>query len=266
MSAVLDRSLAVLETLSLFPQGRTLAEISSDCEIAKATVHRLLAHLIKRGYVRQSGDDGAYLLTLQLPMLSARYLKGQGFVDICQPELDRLAEHSGELVRLAWRDADRLVFIAEAQRAAPGLRYDANLGQVATLHVTAVGKVWLATMPADEAVRRVRAQGRLLDPQLGPRAIKSEKELLTELTRTRRRGYALAIDEGEVGAAAVAVPVMTPDATRDFLAGLAIIGPAARLQRSRLVEFVPALRAAADAIGRNWSLRTFCRRTDAVSL
>ena len=260
MSAILDRALVLLERLSLAPQGVALADICRDCDIAKGTAHRLLAHLIKRGYVRQSGEDGVYLLTLQLPLLSAHYLEGQGFLDICQPQLDRLAELSGELVRLAWLDGDRLVFIAEAQRAAPGLRYDANLGNVATLHVTAVGKTWLATMPAEEVVKRVRAQGRLLDPGLGPRAIKSEKELLTEVTRTRRRGYALAIDEGEVGAAAVGVPIVTVHATPGFLGALAIIGPAARLQRARLVEFVPELRAAAAAIAELWPLRSFCRK------
>ena len=266
MSAILDRALNLLEGLSLAPQGVALADICRDCEIAKGTAHRLLAHLIKRGYVRQSGDDGLYMLTLQLPLLSARYLEGQGFFDICQPQLDRLAELSGELVRLAWLDGNRLVFVAEAQRVAPGLRYDANLGNVATLHVTAVGKTWLATMPPEEVVRRVREQGRLLDPELGPRAIKSEKELLTEITRTHQRGYALAIDEGEVGAAAVGVPIVTPRAAPGFLGALAIIGPAARLQRARLVEFVPALRGAADAIAELWPVRSFCRKAAPASV
>lgn len=264
MSAILDRALVLLERLSLAPQGLALVDICRDCEIAKGTAHRLLAHLIKRGYVRQSGDDGVYILTLQLPLLAARHLAAQGFLDICQPQLDRLAEFSGELVRLAWLDGDRLVFIAEAQRAAPGLRYDANLGNVATLHVTTVGKTWLATMTPEEVVRRVREQGRLLDPKLGPRAIKSEKELLTEVTRTRRRGYGLAIDEGEVGAAAVGVPIVTEHANPAYLGGLAIIGPAARLQRERLVEFVPELRAAANAIAELWPLRSFCRKAGAA--
>ena len=260
MSAIVDRALVLLERLSLATHGVALADICRDCEIAKGTAHRLLAHLIKRGYVRQCVDDGLYMLTLQLPLLSAHYLQGQGFPDICQPQLDRLAELSSELVRLAWLDENRLVFIAEAQRAARGLRYDANLGQVATLHVTAVGKSWLSTMPPEEVVKRVREQGRLLDPKLGSRAIKSEKELLTEVARTRRRGYALAVDEGEVGAAAVGVSIMTHGAAPAFLGALAIIGPAARLQRARLVEFVPALRAAADAIAELWPLRSFCRK------
>jgi IclR family acetate operon transcriptional repressor len=265
MSAILDRAIAMLERLSLAPQGLALADICRSCGVAKGTAHRLLAHLIKRGYVRQSDEDALYTLTLQLPLLSARFLERQGFLDICQPQLDRLAELSGELVRLAWLDGNRLVFIAEAQRAAPGLRYDANLGQVATLHVTAVGRVWLATMAPEQVVQCVRDQGRLLDPKLGPSAIKSERELLTEVTRTRRRGYALAIDEGEVGAAAVAVPIAAPLAAAGFVGALAIIGPTARLQRARLVAFVPAMRAAADTIAQLWPLRSFCRKGGAAS-
>jgi len=257
MSAILDRSLALLERLAGAPHGISLAQISDESKVAKGTAHRLLAHLIKRRYVGQS-EGGLYTLTLQLPLLAAHSLRGKGFLNVCQPQLDTLAQVSGELVRLAWQDGDRLIFISEAQRARRGLRYDSNLGQVAVLHATAVGKTWLATLPNKDVLQHVRAQGRLWDPNLGPRAVKSEQELMTEIARTRKQGYSIAIDEGEIGAAAVAVPILAADHAFSYLGALAIIGPTARLPRSKLEELVPALRKAAEYIVKALPLRTFC--------
>ena len=263
MSAILDRSLALLEHLAKAPDGISLTELSTDSGVASGTAHRLLAHLIKRGYVRQS-ERGMYSLTLQLPLLAAHFLHGKGFLNVCQPRLDELAHHSGELVRLAWLDGDRLVFIAEAQSARRGLRYDANLGQIAILHATAIGKTWLAAQSDKDALRRVRAQGRIWDPNLGPRAIQSEKELLTEIERVREQGYAIAIDEGEIGAAAVSVPILAEDHVPAYLGGIAIIGPTARLSRPKLEAFVPHLRKAAASIVEMLPLRTFCKDRGAV--
>jgi IclR family transcriptional regulator, acetate operon repressor len=261
MSATLDRSLDILEALVPAPQGLTLAQLCKSCGVTKATAHRLLAHLAKRGFVYQS-ETGWYALTMQLPVLASRFLENLGFLDVCQPALERLAALSGELVRLAWLDGDRLVWIAEAQGARPGLRYDGNLGRIATLHITAVGKTWLAALDPDAAVREVRAQGAFGAKGLGPKAIRAVPELLAELAKTRRRGYALAIDEVAVGTAAVAVPMVSTGTPRQFLGALAVVGPTARLPRSKLTELVPALEAAASTIVDLWPIRAFCRRSE----
>ena len=42
-AAILDRSLSLLERLSLAPQGLALAALCRDCEIAKGTAHRRFA-------------------------------------------------------------------------------------------------------------------------------------------------------------------------------------------------------------------------------
>ncbi len=262
MSATLDRSLDLLEALAQYPQGLSLADISRHCHIAKGTAHRLLLHLATRGYVRYDERTAMHLPTMQMPVLASRLLERMGFLDVCQPELDRLADLSGELARLVWRDGERLVYIAEAQGAGPGLRYDANLGRVAVLHTTAAGKTWLAGLAGDHVKTLVRAQHLLGDPSLGPCAIKSMSELMTELARTRRRAYGLAIDETEVGTSAVAVSI-TPSAiagrTADALGCLAIVGPTARFSRVRMVELVPAMQTAAASIAQLWPIRSFCR-------
>jgi IclR family acetate operon transcriptional repressor len=263
MRSAVDRVFDILEALAEAPEGLPLAHVARRAGLAKATAHRLLAELAARGVVRAADGPGGYRLTLELAVLGTRHLAGLGVLDLAQPELDRLAAVSGELARLAWLDGERLVLIAEAQGAAPGLRYDANLGRIAKLHATAVGKCWLADLSAEEARARVAAQGLIgAAAGLGPAAITSFEGLATELARVRRAGFATAVDEGELGAAAVAAPIRTEGKAPRYLGSLAVIGPTVRLSRARLAALAPEVIAGAGRLGRLLTLAPWCRRIE----
>jgi DNA-binding IclR family transcriptional regulator len=199
---------------------------------------------------------------LELPLLANRYLAKVGIVDVCQPILDELARLSRELVRLAWRDGDRLVWIAEAQGASRGLRYDGNLGRVAALHATAVGKAVLARLPFEEAAALVRRQGLLGARGLGPKALTTMEALATELVRTARRGYAIAVDEGELGAAALAVALSPGNDPGRVVGSLAVVGPSVRMTRSRMTALAPDLQGCAARLSTLLRLPSICRRAD----
>ena len=62
----------------------------------------------------------------------------------------------------------------------------------------------------------------------------------------RAAGYAVAVDELEVGLTAVAAPIR--NAHGDIVASLSLSGPTFRLDKERVAEVLPALRAAAGEI------------------
>lgn len=261
MRSAIDRIFDLIEVIAARPDGVALNELASASKLSKPTAHRLLADMVKRGLVRQNGATGVYSLTLEIALLGFRHLANVGFLDVIQPELDRLAIDAGELVRLSWLDGDRLVIVAESQGAKPGLRFDANLGRPVVLHTMAVGKMFLASMPRADAMALVQAQGMLGKPQNGPNAIQTEAELDLELSRSERQGYALAYDEGDLGTAAVAVPIVDPTSSR-FIGALAIVAPTARWTKTRLGEFAPVLHQTAAAIASKSTIAPFCRRTE----
>jgi DNA-binding IclR family transcriptional regulator len=262
MTSAVDRIFDVLEALANAPDGLPLVTIAGSTGMAKPTVHRLLADLEARQIVCRVGDGGIYALTLELPVLANRFLLAKGFIDLCQPELERLAKISGELVRLAWRDGDRLVYVAEAQGAHEGLRYDSNLGRAVILHATAVGKCLLAWLPADMAERAVAKQGLLGGSTLGPNAVTTMPALTTELARIRRRGFGMARDESEIGAAAVAAPIFSDSSRSDVVAGLAVIGPTARVSAADLTEMAPHVMKSAEELSRLVVLAPFSKKGD----
>lgn len=258
MTSAADRIFAVIQALAAAPEGRSLQAVAKAAGLAKPTAHKLLQDLEARSLARNVGD-GSYALTLELAVIAADHLSRVGFLDICRPELDRLAGLSGELVRLAWRDGDRLVFVTEAQGAREGLRYDPNLGRPAILHTMAVGKCMLAWMTPEAAEAAVARQG-LLGRQLGPNSITTMEALLTDLARVRKRGFATAIDETELGPSAVAAPIFAGEGSAEVVASLAVIGPSARFGMAEITRLAPeVMRSAADLTGRI-GLLPFCRK------
>ena len=123
----IERVFSVLESLTGEPQGLPMQTLAEQLEIPKSATHRLLAELIRLGYVRQNPDNLRYHLSTKLVAMGFRYLSGSG-ADIIQPVLDRLAGETGELVRLGVIQGERQVWIAKSQGARSGLRYDPDRG------------------------------------------------------------------------------------------------------------------------------------------
>jgi IclR family transcriptional regulator, KDG regulon repressor len=70
----IDKALEVCEVLSGVPRGMSLSDLARALRQPASTVHRLLAVLRKRGYVRQDDETQRYGLTLKMLDLSFRSL------------------------------------------------------------------------------------------------------------------------------------------------------------------------------------------------
>ena len=195
----IDRMIDVIELLVDHPRGIMLSDIARQLGLAKSATHRMLTTLVSRKYVEQLPEMNTYRLGLKLTGLGFRYVAQTGIFDVCQPLLNRLAQETSELVRMALADERGLTWGARAQGARFGLRYDPDMGSKVVLHATATGRAWLATLPEDEALALVEAHGFDVPSRFGPQKVRNKSQLLTELTTTRDRGYALASEETEPG-------------------------------------------------------------------
>lgn len=70
----IDKALEVCEALSAAPSGLALTDLARAIGRPRPSVHRLLAVLKRRGYVRQDEDTQRYSLTLKMLDLSFRLL------------------------------------------------------------------------------------------------------------------------------------------------------------------------------------------------
>jgi IclR family transcriptional regulator, acetate operon repressor len=239
MSGVMERTLGILELLASKAEPLDLGVIAEELDIPRSAVHRLLTDLVKCGYVRQTRDHGQYTLTTKLVSLGLSYLSQTGIVDIAQPLLDRLAAASGELVRLSVIDGERLTWVARAQGAKQGLRYDPDMGQIARLSCSASGLAWLSTMSDEDALQMVSRQGLGQCADYGPNAPETIADFMLALNATRKRGYSMAIETFAIGLSAVAAPVCRPG--QPPIGVISIGGPTVRFTPEKMAEVGPAL-------------------------
>ncbi|HEX7386514.1 MAG TPA: IclR family transcriptional regulator [Castellaniella sp.] len=240
MSSSLQKSLSILELLAKTPSPMPLRDIAEFLDSPPATVHRLLKLLSEAGYVRQDRSSNDYYLSLKLASLGLIGLSNTGIHGVAQPLLDRMANETGELVRLGLIENERLVFIAKATVARYGLRYDPDAGQEAPLCCTASGQAWLLNLSDEEALRIVTQQGFPPKEQHGPNAPATIHEFLDGLAEARKRGYGLNINASMDGITAIAVPIIQPK-DRRVVGALAISGPSSRLTKEIAETFLPMM-------------------------
>jgi len=246
MNGVLERTLGILELLSQHGEGMELASIADQLNIPRSAVHRLLTDLVRLGYVRQARGHGDYLLTTKLVAMGLSYLGNSGIIDISQPLLNRLAEVSGELVRLSVVDGERLTWVARAQGARQGLRYDPDMGSDARLSCSSSGWAWMSTMNDDDALALVAKQGIGQPADFGPAAPTTLQAVLDAVHTTRERGYSLTTDTYTLGLSAMSAPVRFHG--QPAIGVVTIAGPTVRFTPERMQSLVPELLATAQQI------------------
>ncbi|SDO06456.1 transcriptional regulator, IclR family [Rhodoferax sp. OV413] len=246
MSGILERSFKVLEHLADHPEGTALSAMAQELAMPLSATHRLLTELIRCGYVRQEQSHSVYVLNIKLVSLGLRFLSNSGIVDVAQPLLDRLAAESGELVRLAVVDGDELTFVAKAQGATKGLRYDPDMGLSVNLSCSAAGHAWLSTMDDKQALQRVNQQGFGKPEDFGPNAPKNAKALLPFLHNARARGFSMINEVFAPAMTAMAAPLRGNNNV--VLGVITIAGPLVRLTEKRMEALGPNLLATADEV------------------
>jgi IclR family transcriptional regulator, acetate operon repressor len=246
MSGVLERTLGILEVLAVHPEGRSLGAIAEKLNIPLSAAHRLLAELTQRGYVKQLKDQGEYVLSTKLVAMVLDYMGAAGIVDFAQPVLDRLAQETGEFIRLAVIEGDRLLWVARAQGARRGLRYDPAIDNAARLSCTATGHAWLMTMTDDDALMTVAKQGFGKPEEYGPKAPTNPTQLIQLLQAARIRGYGMTQDMFGPGLASVAVPICRKGESPVGI--LSIAGPTVRMSPEQCAGMLNSLNAAAHDI------------------
>ena len=246
MSEALERGLALVERLAGQPEGMPLSMLADELLIPHSACHRLLAQLQQLGYVRQVRAQGPYLLTTKIAALGLAFLSSTGIVDIAEPLLERLANESGELVRLSIIDDDRLTWVAKAQGGRKGVRYDPDMGMDAHLSCTASGHAWLLTLSDERALELVSRQGFGAPEDYGPNAPTTVKALLGFLHGARTRGYAMIDEVFAPGMTAMAAPVLR----RGVATGvISIAGPRTRFTVPRMHALAPSLLATTAELG-----------------
>src|SRR5579859_7042177 len=237
----LQRGLRLLHLFSESPRGLTAKQVASLTRFPVSTVHRFLANLVTAGFLNRDGE-GTHHLGIACFSIGQAAVGQLDIRRLSLPYLQELNRQTRETIHLTVRHGLSAVYVEKLDSPEP-LRIHSRIGASVPLHCTAVGKVMLAHMPADE-------QERIL-PELDlkrhtPNGVGNLQELRTELFRVRKNGYAFDLEEHELHIRCVAAPIW--DHNGVVHSSLSITAPAIRMPVMRLRQLAPLIQAAGRKI------------------
>jgi IclR family transcriptional regulator, acetate operon repressor len=202
-----DRALRIVEMLAEpmnQQQGLGLAEIAARAGVAKSSAHALLATLMSHGYVARTEPGPRFRLGMSLMRLGEMVAGNMPLVDVARPVLRSLAAAASMTARLVLSDNGRPLYVARVE--GPGsVQFTSQVGQYERPHSTGSGKVILASLSDDEALRVVAESGGLV--RRTRNTFVEEPALVAELARIRGRGFAVDDEEDADGVVCVAAGV-----------------------------------------------------------
>jgi len=264
VNPLLERCFQLIEFLAEEPRAYRLGVISERLGLQKGAAHRLLAALCGMGWVEQEPETGFYRLTLRLAVMGQRVLLATRIPDLTRPILQKLAEESQELVRLAIVEGERLSWVAFVQGRRTGLIYQPEMIGRTPLTVTSHGKAYLSTLPPEDAMRIVCEEGFPPPGRYGPRAIQSIEAFAAAIDETRARGWGMSYEEGERGIAAIAAPIRPFGPDTPAVATCSVAGPLMRFGADDIVRHASLVMQAANEIAAIWPLRAAHTESDLV--
>ncbi|MEP7048502.1 MAG: IclR family transcriptional regulator [Ilumatobacteraceae bacterium] len=198
-----------------------LSELARRVGVTKSTMHRTCGVLVDRGALERTGSGryrlGVHLLEYGQLVTARSALRTQAL-----PLLVDLRNAIGETVQLGV-PADGDILYIERVEGVGSLRFTTEASRRSPVHRSSAGKCIAAFRP-EVAAARISAG---MKPFTG-HTIVIPKMFVGELAKVRERGYAISIDESELGLSSIGVPVRShPDG--EVIAAISTAGPTARL-------------------------------------
>lgn len=240
------RVLSLLRAFSEEDPKRSLTDLAAAVGLSKATAHRMLKILEQEDFVYRSPDSGEYQLGPEIIVLGSRALRAMDIREAARPELEALANSTGEDASLEVLVGAE-VLILDEKRGHGLLSLETELGTRWPAHATATGKAMIAF---SEAEMKEPSEG--LAP-VTKHTITSWDRWTRTLAEVRKKGYATNREELEYGYQAVAAPVR--DRKGRVIAALSVGGSIHRVTRSRMSSLAKSVQEAAARMSRRLGFR-----------
>ena len=229
-----DRALDVLLVFTDGSAEYTLGDLAVRSGLEKATVHRLVRTLKARGFVERR-LNGRYALGKVFSTLGMLVVESWTLRDMIEPTLVSLVKRTHETAFCSILDGSDVLTIASVS-GPQRLRLAIVPGERGPAAITADGKVLLAHLSQEEALRRVAVETDAYPSKHRPWL----RRLLAELQIVRKTKVGFDLEEHSPDLRGVSVPLR--DDHGKVCAAVAISAPTTRMPNEKLPEIVDALR------------------------
>jgi DNA-binding IclR family transcriptional regulator len=231
----LDRAVHLASMVVEAEAPLSFADLQEASGLAKSTTSRILAAL-ERGGLLEREHAGGYVAGSLFWLYAARHDPWEHLVRLARPVMEQVGRDTHETVHLSVIRGGHDVQVAQVD--SHYLLGTRDWSQVdVPAHTSALGKVFLAWGVLD-------LSGADLERRT-PETLTTRASLERDGVLARGRGYAVTVDELEVGLTGIAAPVRKTGG--EVVAALGISGPTSRLD-GRIDELGRNLVARADEV------------------
>jgi DNA-binding IclR family transcriptional regulator len=237
---VIERMFTLFEILAAHEEPVSLKDIAEQSGLHPSTAHRILNDLTIGRFVDRP-EPGSYRLGMRLLELGNLVKARLNVRDAALGPMRELHKLIQQPVNLSVRQGDEIVYVERAYSERSGMQVVRAIGGRAPLHLTSVGKLFLAV----DDTQRVRAYATRTGLAGQTRnSLTQLPKLEQELQASRQTGVARDNEELELGVRCMAAGIY--DDHGKLVAGLSISAPADRLDEN----WLPKLKATAAEISR----------------
>ena len=240
---VIERMFTLIEILSTREEAISLKEISEQSGLHPSTAHRILNDLASGRFVERPAA-GSYRLGMRLLELGNLVKARLNVRDAALAPMRELHKLTQQPVNLSMRQGDEILYVERTYSERSGMQVVRAIGGRAPLHLTSVGKLFLAS----DDPQRLRAYAvRTGLPGQTRNSITELPILERELSKARQYGIARDNEELELGVRCMAAGIY--DDQNKLVAGLSISAPADRLDESWLSKLQTTASEISAALG-----------------
>lgn len=220
---VIDRMMKLLNVLADHAEPLGLKQLAAQTSLHPSSAHRILGVMVEKGFVERI-EPGSYQLGIKLLELGNLVKARINVRQVALPFMQKLRDELDETVNLTLRQGDEIVYVERVTAAKSMMRVVQVVGTRAPLHITAVGKIFLAEDGQQSCEKYVLRSGM---PAYTKDTITTLERLREEVDKAESSGYAVDKEEAEKGVCCIGAGIC--DSSGKLVAGLSISAPAERI-------------------------------------
>ena len=233
-----QRAFHLLKLVAESPAEQSLSSLARNMGCSKSTTHGLIQSLLNVGALEQGSLRKKYFLGPAIVELAFQNRNYFQIGDKARPILEALRDQIGETVFLGVMGRSRGIVVATAE-SQKSLKLSAPPGTSISLRAGALGKVYLASLPQNQAVQFI--QERELT-RYTEKTITDKSDYLAEIDQVRQNGYAVDDEEFLPGVKAIATGVGNH---RGLPLALWVVGFAGAMENGVLPKIIRCIQQAA---------------------
>ncbi|WP_019416261.1 IclR family transcriptional regulator [Paenisporosarcina sp. TG20] len=239
------KAIQLLRVFTRDEKKLSLTELHKKTGIGKSSLQRLLSTLVHERFLMKDEATKLYSLGIELFFLGNLVEKNDAFLSVAIPVMEKLNQSTKENISISLMDQNerRCIHNLASHHELSALTY---IGNTSPLYAGASAKVLLA-FQSDDFIRKYLNETEF--KRITDSTITSADDLIEDLGKIRKRGYAISYGERVKGAISISAPIS--NRFKEVFADLTITFPSVREEEYNLEKFTEDLLDGTAEIERN---------------